>query len=123
MDTLLNIYSELLKSGGTKEGWTIRPDFHVTILFMADKKDSEVEKDPIFQNFKEKERVDVEVRAVILVADRIMTAVCFPKYEVANEFPHMTLFLQKWKAVQSNLALESTCSEGKVFSDLYEKAK
>jgi len=41
-----------------------------------------------------------------------MIAVCFPKADIENEFPHMTLMLgdKSWKANNSNTVLKATCS-------------
>ena len=47
-----------------------------------------------------------------------MTAVCFPKAEIENEFPHMTLMMGgPWKAMHSNNVLKATCAND--FKDSY----
>jgi len=56
--------------------------------------------------------VPIAVQGLIYVPEKILTAVCFPKAEVENKYPHMTLAISGgWKPVNSNTVLMKTCSE------------
>ena len=77
---------------------------------------------PIYQNYVEGVSVAVTVPAVVYVPGRILTAICFPKAEVDNEFPHMTLMLGgKWKPVLSNAVLKATCTDPLRFQGSYQE--
>ena len=119
-DEILEIVQSLSSKGGKFKGWDIKKNFHITTLYLG--QDKSKQQDPIFKNFEEGKHVEVEIRALVYIPDKIMTAVCFPKCEIENKYPHITLVLGKWKARQSNDALEGTAGKGKVFHDLYEKA-
>lgn len=76
---------------------------------------------PIYQSFNEGDLIQVPARGIIFVPGKIMAAVCFPKCQVENRFPHMTLLLGKWPAKNSNMALEQTAaSEDLPFYALYQ---
>ena len=47
----------------------------------------------IYKNFVEGEVVDIVLKGVIYVPNRIIGAFAFTDYEVQNEFPHMTLMM------------------------------
>ena len=82
--------------------------YHVTQLFIGGNKNAL--RNDIYKNYKEGQKVDVEVRAVIYVPGKLLTAVVFPKAPVDNEFPHMTLMLGgNWTAKLSNNVLIETC--------------
>jgi hypothetical protein len=94
----LKIGKALDGQGGT---WKMPASYHVTQLFIGGNK-SKLES-PIFKNFRENKQVDIEVSGVIYVPGKILTAICFPKADVENEFPHMTLMLGNgWAAKFSN---------------------
>ena len=76
------------------------------------------------QAYKSGEAVDVTIKAVIYVPERILTGICFPAAEVENEFPHLTIMLAGgWKPVNSNAVIQATCKEGAPFADLYQAVK
>lgn len=61
---------------------------------------------------------------MIYVPNCVLTAICFPKAEVDNKFPHMTLFMhQNWEASVSNQILMSTCDDRDKFKNQYNRVK
>ena len=104
------------------KGYKIRPTYHITTLYIA--KEKQKVNDPIYEHFEVGKIVDIPVRAVIFVPNKIMTAVCFPHAECANQFPHMTLLLGKWAPKMSNDALEASCGhEDQPFFMAYQAAE
>ena len=68
--------------------------------------------------------MDATIKAVLYVPGRILTGVCFPKADVENEFPHLTLMLgNKWTAKLSNSVLQETCRDATKFKLSYEESK
>ena len=97
--------------------WKQPNDYHVTQLFLGNRANLN---SPIYKNYKDGIAHDVKVNAIVYVPNRILTAVCFPKAEIDNEFPHMTLMLGgKWGAVLSNSVLKATCNDPARFKDYY----
>lgn len=75
-------------------------------------------------SFVENQDVDVDIRAVVYIPDQIIIGVTFPKIQVENEFPHVTLMVSKnFKPVESSVVLQATCRKGGVFYDAYEAAR
>lgn len=109
----------LVKTGGNSNGWTLPPDHHVTTLYLGN--DPDRTEHPIYKNHKDGLKVPVAIQALLVVKDRIITAITFPRYEVDNEFPHVTMLVKKWKPFLSNLVLEATCRPGKAFHILYKQ--
>ena len=67
--------------------------------------------------------IDVVIRAVVYVPDKLFVGVCFPKADIENWFPHMTLMVSDgWAPVASNAVLNATCA-GSPFKEVYEAAK
>jgi hypothetical protein len=78
----------------------------------------------IYRNYQEGDQEKLTVCAVIYVPGRILTAICFPKAPVENEFPHMTLMLGgKWTAKLSNSVLMATCKDTNRFKSGYMDTK
>jgi hypothetical protein len=121
---MANTATELLEIFDTKtniDGYTVRPSYHVTQLFIGGNKKQM--QNPIYQHYEVGKVVKVSVRALLFVPGKILTAVCFPEADVDNKFPHMTLLLGKWPAKNSNMALEYTCTDSKQpFHNLYNYA-
>jgi len=105
---------------GDKTGsWKMPNSYHVTQLFIGGNKNAL--KSEIYKNYKSGEKVEVEVRAVIYVPGKILTAVVFPKAPVDNEFPHMTLMIGgNWKPMFSNNVLIETCKNFQRFKHPYQ---
>ena len=78
----------------------------------------------IYRNYQEGVQEKLTVCAVLYVPGRILTAVCFPKAPVENEFPNMTLMLGgKWTAKLSNSVLTATCKDTNRFQSGYVDSK
>ena len=64
-----------------------------------------------YKRFKEGVQVDVTINAIVYLPEKIVVGVVFPKFEIENEFPHVTLMTSKgWKPVESNAVIEATCA-------------
>jgi hypothetical protein len=75
-------------------------------------------------NFQAGLPIEVDIRAVVYVPEKLICAVCFPKYEIENWFPHVTLMISEgWPAVLSNAVLNATCNKGQPFYEAYEAAR
>ena len=58
------------------------------------------------------------------VPEKLICGVCFPKYEIENWFPHVTMMISEgWPAVLSNAVLNATCNKGQPFYEAYEAAR
>ena len=74
----------------------------------------------IYKYYQEDKSVDVEIRAVVYVPEKILTGICFPKAEVDNKRPHLTLMTGgQYKPVNSNTILEATCADEDLFKNEY----
>ena len=111
---------EMIKDGSrSKDGWRFVPDFHVTCQWVGRDDDKEV-----LPNFKNNQMFDVEIMALVVVPDKIVTGVCFPGCEVENKCPHVTIALNQWEAVMSNALLEKSClSKNAGFSKAYHNLR
>jgi hypothetical protein len=106
---------QIIKSE-SKQYWSMPNSYHVTQLFIGGNVNKKLS--PIFKNYKEGVSVPVTVQAVMYVPGRILTGVAFPKAEIENQFPHLTMALgDKWKAAVSNNVLMATCNGA--FKDSY----
>jgi hypothetical protein len=59
-----------------KDKWTIPQSLHVTVLYIGG--DSSKKDTDIYKKFKPGVKIDIEIRAVLLVDNRIMAGICFP---------------------------------------------
>lgn len=58
------------------------------------------------------------------VPNKLIAGICFPKTEVENKFPHLTLMVsQGWAPVLSNAVITATCEEGRPFENAYDAAR
>ena len=72
------------------------------------------------QNHKEGQAVGVTVRALIYVPDKLVAGIVFPKCEIENEYPHLTLMVSPgWAPVTSNAVIKATCGKNGVFEQAY----
>lgn len=68
--------------------------------------------------------MSVEIRALIYVPDKVIAGICFPDFEIENEYPHLTMMVSEgWAPVLSNSVIQSTCGKGMVFREAYEAAR
>lgn len=107
---------------GKKNVWKKPNSYHVTQLFIGGNPQKKDHK--ILKNFLDGQQVKVVVGGVVYVPQRILTAVCFPKAEIENEFPHMTLMLGgNWTAKLSNAVLQETCKQVEKFKNSYKECQ
>ena len=77
-------------------------------------------KQPQYEYHQEGKQVDVEIRAVVYIPDKIVVGICFPECEIDNEFPHLTMMVSSgFKPVDSNTVIKATCGKKKVFEQAY----
>ncbi len=76
-------------------GWKPVDDYHVTTYYIG--KDQEKTDHKLFQNHVDGVEVEVKILALVIVPNKIITAICFPDYEIANKCPHVTLMTNEWK--------------------------
>lgn len=68
--------------------------------------------------------MDVTIRAIIYVPEKLVAGICFPNCEIENEFPHLTLMVsQGWAPVLSNAVIQATCRKNGVFEQAYIAAE
>jgi hypothetical protein len=105
------------------DGWRRPDDFHVTTYFMG--REEEKTNHELYTNFQSEMEVPVEILALVLVPNKIITGICFPKHPVANRCPHVTLMINEWKPLMSNSLLEECCTRGtrSPFLEAYEELK
>jgi len=78
-------------------------DLHITSLYVGD--DVNNTKKEHFRNFKEGHKQNVEIVGMIIVPDKIVTAICYPDQsviQVDNKFPHITVMKGQWAPKFSN---------------------
>lgn len=85
------------------------------------------EESEIYHNFEKDVAIDIELLALVIVPDKIVTAICFPDQnlqQVANPCPHVTLAINEWEPSQSNILLETSClKETMAFGSNYRALK
>ena len=91
----------LAGSGKLADGWRFTQDFHVTCLWMNRDEDI-AEESEIYNNFEKDVSIDIEICALIIVPDKIVTAICFPDQKIDNRCPHVTLAINEWEPSKSN---------------------
>lgn len=102
--------------------WKMPAGHHVTQLFIGGNKAAL--KNEIYTNYDEGLPVDVIIRAVVYVPEKIMAAVVFPNAACANKYPHLTLAIAgAWKPVNSNTILTATCDDASLFGAQYNELK
>lgn len=109
---------DLDKEGfGKTSKWKYPNHWHVTTLFVGGNKT--LKNDPILLNFKENDLVSIDFEGFILVPNKIATGICFPKAEVKNKIPHVTIMTNEWKPKESNTVCEALFCDGQ-FKKEYE---
>ena len=102
------------------------PPYHVTSLFIKDKKDFEKDE---FMSFKENIKECIMVKGLVVVENFLMVLFLFPQSVIVeNLIPHMTLLLKDGKAFDSNAVLDQLIikNKNKLSSDViktYYKCK
>jgi len=78
-------------------------DLHITSLYIGD--DLNNTKKHYFKNFKEGHQQDAEIVGMVIVPNKIITAICYPDQsviQVENKFPHITVMKGEWAPKFSN---------------------
>ena len=102
--------------------WKFPNSHHVTTLFIGGNR-SKLQK-PQAEFHQEGKAVQVEIRAVIYVPEKLVAGICFPDCEIENEFPHITLMVsQGWAPVMSNAIIQATCRAKGPFEQAYIAAE
>ena len=101
---------QVIKQKKQIDGWLLPRTHHLTTMYGKAHPD-----------FTPGTRVDIDIRAIVYIPDKIITGVCFPDFEVQNEMPHVTLMVSEgWPPVLSNQLLTLTAKQ---FKDAYEAAR
>ena len=96
-------------------------DHHVTTMFLGGNKKKMGS--AAFKRFNQGEMVNVTISAIVYIPDKIIVGIVFPKFEIENEFPHVTLMVSKgWKPVESNAVIAATCAKDEAFEGAYDAA-
>lgn len=79
----------------------------------------------LYNNFVENKEISVTIMAIVIVPNKIITAICFPEHSISNRCPHVTLMINEWKPIMSNVLLEECCIKGtkSPFNDAYEELR
>ena len=85
------------KNQKDSNGWKKVEDYHVTSFYIG--KDEEKVSHELYQNHVDDVEVTVEIVALIIVPNKIITGICFPNYTIHNRCPHVTLMTNEWKPV------------------------
>jgi hypothetical protein len=95
----------LIKSMSSKN-WREPDSWHTTCLYVG--QNTSALYDPIYVNFVEGVQIDLDVNTMIYIPNKIISAPVFPNYKlIQNKFPHITLLMGKYQAVDSNYVMEA----------------
>jgi len=83
------------------KGWRYVKSYHVTALFIGS--NHELTKSEIFTKFKENEKQEVQLGAIVIVPHKCVFAVCFTNILIGNKVPHITIMLNHCPPKNSNL--------------------
>lgn len=109
--SLTDTLRDIVKKDKSMGGWKLPASHHVTSMFIGGNKAKL--QDAKYLNFKEGQEIEVDIRAIIYIPDKLIVGVCFPKFEIENWFPHVTLMISDgWAAIMSNSVLNATCNKG-----------
>ena len=110
-EEIKEFFEELNKENFPKTSkWKYPLDWHVTSLFIGGNKS--LINDPIHVNFKENENISVDIEGLVFVPNKIICCICFPKTEIKNKIPHVTIMTNGWKAKESNTVCEALFVDG-----------
>ena len=94
-------------------------DWHTTCLYIGN--DLSKLNTPFYTNFEEGKKVDIKVSTLVYIPKKIIAAPVFPDYNlIENRFPHVTIMLGKYKAVDSNFVIEALYENYDTFKELYD---
>ena len=123
IDTIKSIEQIWINGKQDCDGWKKPADYHVTTYYLGG--DEEKTNHELYTSFEENLDVPVEILALVLVPNKIVTGICFPQHPVSNRCPHVTLMVNGWAPAMSNSLLEECCTRGtrSPFQDAYEELK
>ena len=102
--------------------WKLPNTHHVTSLYIGNQ--AKKMSSDAFVYFKPNLAIDVTIRALIYVPEKIVAGICFPKFDIENNYPHVTLMVsQNWSPRLSNELISATCGENGVFESVYDAAR
>ena len=105
---LLTTFKKMMQQQQPYSPWKFPNSHHVTTLFIGGNRAKL--QTPQAEFHQEGKQVDVKIRAVIYVPEKLVAGICFPDCEIENEFPHMTLMVSSgWAPVLSNAVIKATC--------------
>jgi hypothetical protein len=93
--------------------------WHVTTLFKSGK--SFIKSHPAYLYFQENKDVQLEIRGLVYIPNKIITSIIYTESPIQNEFPHMTTLLAGYSAKNSNDVCKELFSEGKELRKSYLK--
>jgi len=122
-ETIESINQIWLQGKQEVNGWKKVDDFHVTTYYVG--RDEDKTSHELYKNFQPDIEIPVEIVALVIVPNKIVTGICFPEHDVANRCPHVTLMVNGWKPTMSNSLLEESCTRGtkSPFTEHYEELK
>jgi hypothetical protein len=59
----------------------------------------------------------------MMAKNRIVTGLCFPKTPIDNQYPHLTLMVNKWSPVYSNHMINAVLKKNQEWAHVYEKLR
>lgn len=96
------------------------PSFHITTLYIG-ANETKLET-PYYTEFKENEEFVISIDAILIVPGKIVTGITFPdrnRILIENRFPHVTLLLGEWSAVDSNGVMQALFDENGPLNQYY----
>lgn len=93
--------------------------WHVTTLFKRGKQFTKSH--PAFMTFEKGKLINIEIRGIVYIPERIITSLVFTETPVENEFPHMTTLLGTYSAKNSNDVCKELFSKDKPMEKEYKK--
>jgi hypothetical protein len=95
--------------------------WHTTTYYVG--KNPKRTESPFYNDFKEDVHVELNLSTFVYIPGKIIAAPVFPDYKlIDNKYPHMTLMVGSYTAVESNAVL-STVFELVKYKELYENGK
>ena len=67
----------------------------MTCLYV-NRDDDIAEESQIYNEFQKDLTIDVEICALVIVPDKIVTGICFPNHKIENPCPHVTIAINEW---------------------------
>jgi hypothetical protein len=78
----------------------------------------------IYKNFKEGMKIDLVTSTFVYIPNKIMASPVFLNYKlIDNEFPHMTLMVGQYQAVDSNYVLKALFSKDDELGNMYRDGR